>query len=101
MDIWFMLFVLVVALAAAIGAVLLLVGYIDTVPASVAHGWRWAAIVLLIPVAGPIWFTREHWADCAKTGKQLLAGTALLLFAVSMLYGAGPLFIARLLASAK
>lgn len=101
MDIWFALFVFTVAIAAAIGAVLLLVGYIDTVPAAIAHGWRWAAITLLLPIVGPFWFTTQHWQDCSKTGKQLAAGTLLLLFALALLYGAGPSFAARILVGVK
>jgi hypothetical protein len=101
MDFYFVLFVFIIAVAAAIGFSLLLVGYIGTVPGAIAHGWRWAAIALLIPVAGPFYFAMQHWQDCSLAGKQLLAGTALLAFAIVLLYGAGPLFAERILAGMR
>lgn len=95
-DLWFTLFVCVVGLLAAAGVTFLLVGYIDTIPASIAHGWGWAALVIGVPVLGPIWFCRQHWADCAKTGKQLMAGAVMLLLSIGLLYyGAGPFFAKR------
>jgi hypothetical protein len=51
MDIWFALFVAVVALAAAGGASLVLVGYINALPASVAGGRNWMWAVLIGPSA--------------------------------------------------
>ncbi len=101
MDIWFTLFVLVVALAASIGFVLLLVGYIEVIPASVVHGWRWVLPTLLLPVAGPLWFCARHWPDCSKTGKRIAFGAILLILAVVLLYGAGPSFVARMAAGMK
>ena len=77
MDAYFTLYVLTVALAVAGGGMLLLVGYIDTIPASFAHGWRWGACALLVPVLGPLYFCWKHWADCAKAGKQLLKDSGL------------------------
>ena len=97
MDIYFTLFVLTVALMAAAGAMLLLVGYIDSIPAAIAHGWRWALPAVLLPVAGPIYFCFRHRPDCAKTGKQLVAGSTLLLLALAGLYGIGPWFARRAL----
>ncbi len=101
MDIYFLLFVFVIAISAAIGFSLLLVGYMGTAPGAIAHGWRWAAIALLIPIIGPFWFAVRHWPDCALAGKQLAAGTILLIFAVVLLYGAGPMFAGRILASMR
>ncbi|MBS1189202.1 MAG: hypothetical protein H6R10_994 [Rhodocyclaceae bacterium] len=51
MDIWFTLFVAVIALAAAAGFSLVLVGYINALPASVAGGRNWLWAVLVIPSA--------------------------------------------------
>lgn len=51
MDIWFTLFVALIALAAAGGASLVLVGYINAVPSSVAGGRRWLWAVLVVPSA--------------------------------------------------
>lgn len=56
MDIWFSLFVSVVALAAAVGASLVLVGYINILPATFAVGRRWVMAVAVVPtviVAAP------------------------------------------------
>lgn len=101
MDLYFLLFVFTVAIAAAVGFSLLLVGYLGTVPGAIAHGWRWAAVAILIPLAGPMWFAIRHWQDCARAGRQLAIGAALLLFAVILLYGAGPIFAGRILAGMK
>lgn len=49
MDIWFTLFVAVIALAAAAGASLVLVGYINALPASVGGGRKWLWAVLIGP----------------------------------------------------
>ena len=97
MDAYFTLYVLTVALAVAGGGMLLLVGYIGTIPASFAHGWRWGACALLVPVLGPLYFCWKHWADCAKAGKQLVAGTVLMALAMGGLYGLGPWFAKRAL----
>jgi len=97
MDAYFTFYVLVVALAVAGGGMLLLVGYIDSVPASVAHGWRWALVTLAVPVLGPIYFCWKHWDNFAKTGKQLVAGAVLMLLAMGGLYGLGPWFAKRAL----
>lgn len=97
-DVWFTLFVAVVALMAAGGGVLLLVGYLDSVPMSIAAGWRWAAVAILIPIAGPIYFCYQHWHDCRKTGLQLIAGAVIVLVAGALLYGFGPWFAARAMA---
>lgn len=51
MDIYFTLFTLVVALAAAVGFSLLLVGYMTVMPASFAHGKIWLRWVALVPSA--------------------------------------------------
>lgn len=100
MDIWFTLFVLVVALLAAGGLALLLVGYIDTLPASIAHGWRWALVVLLLPVLGPFIFCLKHWEHSAKTGRQIIAGTTLTGLAVLLLFAIGPYFAERIVTGA-
>ncbi len=47
MDIGFFAFVVAIALMAAIGATLLLVGYIVVVPARIVRGCWWAALVVL------------------------------------------------------
>lgn len=59
MDIWFTLFVFLVAIAAAVGLSLVLVGYIGVMPASLGAGrnWLWAvgiapAAIMIVPLAG-------------------------------------------------
>jgi len=94
-DFWTTAFLLAVALLIAIAGALLLVAYLDSIPMSVNFGWGWVALVLLIPVFGPLWFCHQHWQVCHKTGKQLIAGLALLLLAMALLYGLGPFFAAR------
>jgi len=139
MDIWFTLFVSLVALLAAIGASLVLVGYINALPASAAGGRKWLWAVLVIPVAivaipvallfmaspfmavmapgtlarwlaipagvihliALISFFATHWQGNAKTGKQLGGGALLVALAAGALYGAGPLFAERILATMK
>jgi hypothetical protein len=139
MDLWFTLFVALIALAAAGGATLVLVGYINALPASVAGGRKWLWAVLVIPsaiVAIPcalafmampfmdvmppailarwlaipalalhigtlIRFFATHWQDNAKTGKQLGGGLLLVALAVGGLYGAGPMFAERVVASVR
>lgn len=98
MDTWFTMFVLLVALLAAAGFALLLVGYVDTLPASIAHGWRWALLVVLLPVVGPFMFCLKYWVVCARTGRQIIAGTSLVLIALAVLYGVGPYFAERAIA---
>lgn len=139
MDIWFSLFVAVIALIAAGGFSLVLVGYINALPASVAGGRKWLWAVLVIPsaiiaipvaiafmlapfvsvvapvtlarwlaipavvlhVATLIRFFATHWQDNAKTGKQLGGGLLLLALAVGGLYGLGPMFAERIVASVR
>lgn len=90
MDIWVTLFLLVVGLLAATGFMLVLVGYIISLLASVGHGWRWWVPALLLPVAGGLWFCAKHWGDHRKTGLQLGGGALCLILGVGLLYGAGP-----------
>jgi hypothetical protein len=100
MDMYFTLFVCAVAAGIAIGGALILVGYNDTMPPAFAAGWRWTIPTVLVPVLGPLVFCFYHWADCAKSGKQLLIGIALLGGGVAALYGIGPYFAARAVAQA-
>lgn len=101
MDFGFTAFVMFVAVLAAVGVSLLLVGYVSTLPASFSFGWRNWLPTLLLPVAGPLWFAWRHWADFSKPGKQLLAGLLLILLALAVLYGFGPAIVDRLAAGKK
>lgn len=101
MDIGFFGFVLAVALMAALGVVLLLVGYIVVIPASITRGWLWAALVVFLPILGPIFFCRAFPEGLRKTRLQIFYGTLLLMGAAALLYGAGPWFAQHMVDAAK
>lgn len=101
MDAGFTAFVFLVAILLAVGASLLLVGYVGTLPASFAFGWRNWVPTLLLPVVGPMWFAWRHWADFSRPGKQLFAGVVLVLIAVLVLYKGGPYIIERMATGVK
>lgn len=101
MDFWFLAFVFSVAILVAVGVSLLLVGYLSTLPASFAFGWRYWLPTLVVPFAGPIWFATTHWLEFSKAGKQLIFGLLLIGAAVALLYGAGPHFVDRIAAGVK
>ena len=96
MDAGFTAFVFVVAILVAVGVSLLFVGYIGTLPASFAFGWKNWLPTLLLPIAGPIWFAWRHWSDFSRPGKQLFAGIVLILLAVLILYKGGPYIVDRM-----
>ena len=101
MDIGFFAFVLAVALMAALGVVLLLVGYIVVIPASITRGWWWAAFVVFLPILGPLFFCRAFPEGLRKTLRQVFYGTLLLMGAAALLYGAGPWFAQHMVDAAK
>ena len=101
MDMGFFAFVVVIALMAAIGAVLLLVGYIVVIPASIVRGWWWAAFVVFVPIIGPIFFCRAFPEGLRKTRLQIFYGTLLLMGAAALLYGGGPWFVQHMVDAAK
>lgn len=101
MDFWFTTFVFVVAILVAVGGSLLLVGYVGTLPASFAFGWRNWVPTLALPLVGPLWFSATHWQDFSRPGKQLIAGVLLIVAAVALLYGFGPHFVDRMAMGVK
>ena len=101
MDVGFFAFVVTIALMAAIGVVLLLVGYIVVIPASITRGWWWAAFVILLPIFGPIFFCRAFPEGLRKTRLQIFFGTLLLMGAGALLYGVGPWFAQQMVDAAK
>jgi hypothetical protein len=101
MDIWFTLFVMLAAVLVAVGGALLLVSYLQLLPASFEQGWRTFAIALLLPVVGPWLFARKQRPKYLRVEKQLLAGFVLVLLVVAMLLLFGPYFVERLIATVK
>lgn len=101
MDIAFFAFILTVALMAAVGAVLLLVGYIVVIPASITRSWWWAAFVVFLPILGPIFFCRAYPEGLRKTRLQIMIGTLLVMGAAAMLYGGGPWVAEQMVNAAK
>lgn len=101
MEIGFFAFVLAIALMAAVGVVLLLVGYIVVIPASITRGWGWAAGVIFVPILGPIFFCRAFPEGLRKTRLQIFYGTLLLMGALALLYGGGPWFAQHMIDAAK
>lgn len=94
-------FILTVALMAAVGVVMLLVGYIVVIPASITRGWLWAAFVILVPIFGPIFFCRAFPEGLRKTRLQLFFGTLLIMGAAALLYGGGPWIVQQTIDAAK
>ena len=101
MDIAFFAFILAIALMAAVGAVLLLVGYIVVIPASITRSWWWAAFVVFLPIIGPLFFCRAFPDGLRKTHRQIFYGTLLIMGAVALLYGGGPWFAQHMVDAAK
>lgn len=92
-DFWFMGFVLLVALLLAVGLALSLVGYLMTLPASFAFGWRCWLPTLVLPFVGPLIFAWGHRPEFLRPAKQLLAGMVLLALAGGVMYGGLPYLI--------
>lgn len=90
MDIWFTLFVLVISSLAAVGVSLALISLINALVSSVAYGWRWLLLSLLLPVLGSLIFCYIHRKEQRKTGFQLAAAVLCLSLATGGLYGLGP-----------
>ena len=101
MDIAFFAFVLAIALLAAVGVVMLLVGYIVVIPASITRGWWWAAFVVFLPILGPIFFCRAFPDGLRKTRLQIFFGTLLIMAATALLYGGGPWIAQQMVDAAK
>jgi len=100
-DIWFTAFVFLIAILVAVGASLLLVGYVNTLPASFSFGWRWWLPTLLLPVLGPLWFAWKHQHDFSTAFRQLMVGVVLVALAAIVLYGGGPYFVERMAIAGK
>jgi hypothetical protein len=98
MDWGFMAFAVASTLSLAAGGVLLLVGYIGTVPAAFSFGLKTGLPVLLLPVIGPVWFALNQGAEFRRQAIQLIAGVALVAVASGLILGLGPHFAEKLAA---
>ncbi len=98
MDAWFVSFAIASSLLLAGGGALLLVGYINTLPAALSMGWRQALPVVVLPVAGPLWFAWTRGEDFRRARYQLIGAIVLLAMATALVLGLGPYFAERLVA---
>jgi len=98
MDWGFILFAVGSTLSLAAGGLLLLIGYIGTVPAAFSFGWKTGLPVLLLPVIGPVWFALSHGPEFRRAAVQLIAGLALVALAGGMIAGLGPHFAEKMVA---
>ncbi|MDE2440368.1 MAG: hypothetical protein KGP14_05045 [Betaproteobacteria bacterium] len=98
MDWGFMAFAIASTLSLAAGGVLLLVGYIGTVPAAFSFGLKTGLPVLLVPVIGPVWFALTRGPEFRRSAIQLIVGVALVALATGLILGLGPQFAEKLAA---
>jgi hypothetical protein len=94
----FVSFAVASTLALAAGGLLLLMGYIGTLPAAFNFGLKTGLTVLLLPVIGPVWFALDRGPDFRKPAIQLIVGLILVAFAGGLILGLGPHFTERMLA---
>lgn len=98
MDWGFMAFAVASTLSLAAGGVLLLAGYIGTVPAAFSFGLKTGLPVLLLPVVGPVWFALSRGPEFRRSAIQLIVGVALVAVATGLILGLGPHFAEKLAA---
>lgn len=98
MDWGFVLFAVASTVSLAAGGLLLLIGYIGTVPAAFSYGWKTGLPVLLLPVIGPVWFALSRGVEFRRAAIQLIAGLALVALAGGLIAGLGPHFAEKLVA---
>lgn len=98
MDWGFVAFAVASTLSLAAGGLLLLIGYIGTVPAAFAAGLKKGLIVLLLPIVGPTWFALGQGSEFRRAAIQLIAGVALVAIATGLILGLGPYFAEKMAA---
>jgi len=98
MDWGFILFAVVSTVSLAAGGLLLLIGYIATIPAAFSFGLKTGLPVLLLPVIGPVWFALSHGPEFRRAAIQLIAGLALVALAGGLIAGLGPHFAEKMVA---
>lgn len=98
MDWGFIIFAVVSTVSLAAGGMLLLIGYIATIPAAFSFGLKMGLPVLLLPVIGPVWFALSHGPEFRRAAIQLIAGLALVALAGGLIAGLGPHFAEKMVA---
>ncbi|MBS1138905.1 MAG: hypothetical protein H6R13_358 [Proteobacteria bacterium] len=98
MDWGFIAFAIASTLSLAGGGLLLLVGYIGTVPAAFSFGLKTGLPVLLVPVIGPVWFALSRGPEFRRPAIQLIVGLALVALATGLIMGLGPYFADKMVA---
>jgi hypothetical protein len=98
MDWGFIIFAVVSTVSLAAGGLLLLIGYIATIPAAFSFGLKTGLPVLLLPVIGPVWFALSHGPEFRRAAIQLIAGLALVALAGGLIAGLGPHFAEKMVA---
>jgi hypothetical protein len=98
MDWGFIIFAVVSTVSLAAGGLLLLIGYIATIPAAFSFGLKTGLPVLLLPVIGPVWFALSHGPEFRRAAVQLIAGLALVALAGGLIAGLGPHFAEKMVA---
>ncbi|MDD2883784.1 MAG: hypothetical protein PHT48_01925 [Dechloromonas sp.] len=101
MDGWFFAFAVSTTLMLAGGGLLLLIGYIGTLPAALSFGWRIWLPTVLLPVVGPCWFAWQQGGIFRRSLWQLLLASVLIGLASALIYHYGPYFAQQLLEEAK
>lgn len=97
-DWGFVSFAVASTLALAAGGLLLLMGYIGTLPAAFNFGLKTGLTVLLLPVIGPVWFALNRGPEFRKPAIQLIIGLTLVALATGLILGLGPHFADRMVA---
>lgn len=98
MDWGFFAFAIASSFSLAAGGVLLIAGYIGTVPAAFANGLKTGLLTLLLPVIGPAWFAWKQGPEFRRPLYQLTAGLFLVVVAGALVLGLGPHFAEKLAA---
>ncbi len=98
MDWGFTAFAVGSTLSLAGGGLLLLIGYIGTLPAAFSFGWKTGLPVLLFPVVGPVWFALKRGPEFRRPAIQLIVGFALVALASGLIMGLGPQFASKIVA---